>query len=93
MVVLNKNHQAIQQLNVYPNPATVQSTIEFIANTGTAKIELKDINGRTIYCTTAATTNGLNSLRLDNLNEMDAGIYFIKVMVADEVQVLKLIKQ
>lgn len=75
-------------LSVYPNPTTGLFTINLGANYDNTTILITDVNGKTVYQTTANQTSLIN---LD-LNQ-PAGIYFVSVTSESKHTVVKLIKQ
>jgi hypothetical protein len=93
-VGINESHFNNEVLNIYPNPATNQISIEFeLAETKNTFIEVKNILGQTIK-TIANTTlsKGTNKIEL-NLSDFANGIYFIQLHNDSKVVNKKFTKQ
>jgi hypothetical protein len=73
-------------INVYPNPTAGEFTIETISGLNKT-ITVSDISGRTII----ATTNNTEATQI-NLNEFANGIYTVKIVTANSVNVIKVVK-
>ncbi|MBY8962129.1 T9SS type A sorting domain-containing protein [Flavobacterium sp. D11R37] len=76
-----------ERISLYPNPANDKINIA-LANTGITKYTIADTNGRTI--TTGQLTEDINSIDIQNLEN---GVYFIKLNNADSDTNLKFIKE
>ena len=72
--------------NVYPNPFTDYTTIEFPDAVQTRKIELIDIHGNTVR---SLHNINSNSVRIQREN-LPSGIYFIRIQ-SDDIYVKKVI--
>jgi len=72
-------------ISIFPNPATDIVTVINILN---ANIQVYDISGKFIFSKT--NCNKTENFNLDNLN---SGIYFIKIQSEDEIITKKFIKQ
>jgi len=87
------NNPAIQEMNVFPNPANNQVNISaMLANPGNATIEMYDAIGN-LCQTIAAQTNGNIVSTSLNVNNMAKGIYFIKLKTSESMMMKKLIVQ
>jgi len=88
--VLSSVHQLAFNHNLvaYPNPTAGTFTIDLGATYDNTAILITDINGRTVYQTTAKQT-ALITLELDQ----PAGVYFVSVTSESKHTVVKLIKQ
>lgn len=65
-------------LNAYPNPATDELTLTFNTSKHDDKIELFDIQGRSVLANTDERETGQNTVKLD-VSQLNAGIYFARV--------------
>lgn len=75
-------------LSVFPIPTANTVTVNFIAKaTGTANIDLTDLNGRTISRQTVGVDTGLRTEMVD-LSNVSPGVYLVRVVV-DGHQLLK----
>jgi hypothetical protein len=95
IVTLSKNKVgASQKLKAYPNPFDNTVNIEFISNNNSnATVSFNDITGKLIFTTVQQTLTGFNTLQLDGLEKLKAGIYFITLDMHGEKHINKLIKQ
>ncbi|MFN9583514.1 MAG: T9SS type A sorting domain-containing protein, partial [Bacteroidota bacterium] len=92
VAVLTRSAKSIQQVSIYPNPATATTTVEFFTVETNASIQVADINGKIVYTTRMNTVEGLNTFVLNEVNTLDAGIYLVTIHAGNESQVFKLIK-
>jgi hypothetical protein len=91
-VVRIQNTEKAGAVSVYPNPFNAAYTVSInAAAAGTATMKMVDLQGKVVSEQTAALVKGLNAISFDDLNVM-AGVYFVKVTVDGETQVLKLVK-
>lgn len=88
-VLSNVNQLAFNHnLSLYPNPTSGTFTIDLGAAYDDTAILITDINGKTVYQTTANQASLIN-LELDQ----PAGVYFVSVTSENKHTVVKLIKQ
>ncbi|MBC8045678.1 MAG: lamin tail domain-containing protein, partial [Fimbriimonadaceae bacterium] len=77
-------------INVYPNPATTEFFVQLNLNSHqlqNAQFELCDASGKVIKRIYSIENNFFRIKR----NQLSAGVYYIKIIVADEVMVEKVI--
>ncbi len=80
-------------ISVYPNPATDQITIELSPkNSATVQLQLIDITGKLIAAVDAGVIQG-NYQHTMNTTGIAKGIYFLKVIAGDDVEVKKVVIQ
>jgi hypothetical protein len=92
-VMVSINAEASNGLSVYPNPFDDSYTVSLTANNaGAANIELFDIQGKMVNKQNKELTKGFNTVQIDNLVNLHTGIYFVKVTVDGETQVMKVVK-
>ena len=95
MLQVTYNAEALGNISIHPNPATELATVNFyVENNSAATIALTNYLGTVVYTQMVETQKGLNGIEL-SLNEIPAGIYFLKVSgvgIADSKS-FKLIKQ
>jgi choice-of-anchor B domain-containing protein len=79
-------------MNVYPNPfnSGLGITISVI-DPQEAVLEVTDITGRMVYSSSAQLNKGINTMGID-LPNASAGMYMIKVKIAESIFVQKVIK-
>lgn len=93
VVRVNKNAEAMNALSIHPNPFANSYRVSFDAvNAGTVNLKMVDLQGKVVAEQTSDTLKGLNEISFDNLHGLQAGIYFVKITVDGETQVLKLVK-
>jgi hypothetical protein len=87
---------AIQKANgisVHPNPFAATVDITLIASVdAVVQIEIADIQGRNINSVHANVIKGTNTVSIDHLDTLQPGVYFAKISIDGETQVVKLIK-
>jgi hypothetical protein len=67
-------------LTVTPNPATESATIRFISDHNTdVSLRLFDISGYSVWNRQYPAGKGMNTLQLDHLQELPAGIYILQL--------------
>lgn len=89
-LVSYRNPGIIQMLQVYPNPASEYLNVVF-DHTGNTAIQIIDMTGRTVY-STLHHAGGFTNMTLD-INQLNPGLYFLKVNAGDETGVLRFIKE
>jgi hypothetical protein len=91
---VKKSSNTLQSVSVFPNPVAGALNIEFVSATaGKATIQIFDINGRNVAQKNIQSIPGLNTLTMDEVAQLNAGVYFVKIESAGETQMVKLIKQ
>ena len=72
--------EALNSLNVYPNPAVDQLNVQLDLNSNVALIvELSDITGRTVF-TKQNTANGVQNIQIP-VQQLAAGMYNLEVTI------------
>jgi len=82
-------------IKVYPNPFTDRAEIQISLNKNSEiKANLYDNQGRIIWQSqTINSLIGLNNLQIDNLPNIPAGIYYIRVETETDNRYIKVVKQ
>jgi hypothetical protein len=94
IVRVNKNSNQIHSVSVYPNPFVNTTAVSLNTNSsGTAQVEITDIQGRLIGGESVSVQTGLNMIPVTTLSDARTGIYFVKITIDGESQVLKVVKQ
>jgi hypothetical protein len=76
----------VSALKLYPNP--LRDKLSVITNKAIISIEIVDIKGAILF-----KIQGLNKMEMNvNLSRLDAGIYFIKIKLLNEVLSEKFVK-
>ncbi len=83
----------VNSVLAYPNPFTTDYSVSFTAaKAGVANMELVTILGSTVSSVTTDITAGNNVLQINTVANLETGIYFVKLTVNGETQVIKLVK-
>ncbi len=89
IVTVNEKTKTDKGIKLYPNPFVNELVLELDMDlTGPVEMEIADINGKQVY---QHQFNNDTQI-ITNLEQLTAGIYFVKITVGDEVKVLKLMK-
>lgn len=81
-------------LNIYPNPANNQITLEFeLAETKNISIEIRNVLGQTVKTiSTNSFTKGSNKIEVE-VNEFSNGLYFLQLQIGNKTIRKKFIKE
>ncbi|OFX32607.1 MAG: hypothetical protein A2X08_08710 [Bacteroidetes bacterium GWA2_32_17] len=79
--IADNNMNKEQIINVYPSPFSSQLNVEFISEkSNNISIEIIDILGKTVYKTNKnIIPNDYNIIKINNINDLNSGIYFVKI--------------
>ena len=77
-------------LVVYPNPVVDILTVQNVSIEGNAVIEVLDIEGRVVISNQVSNVFGNYTI---DMNEIESGVYFVKVTTEDAVQKVRVVKQ
>jgi len=84
------DNDILMNVNIYPNPAYEQITIEHnIQTDNDIQIAIMDVNGRMVQAN-MIVNNSTTSL---NVNDLPSGVYFIQMMVDDRMITEKFVKK
>lgn len=79
--------------SIFPNPFSSTLTVSLDAETeGLLTAEVKDLAGKTLIILTQQIEAGNNTITLDNLSELKAGLYFLSITNGSKQQSIKVIK-
>jgi hypothetical protein len=93
IVMVTSNTENTNGLSVYPNPFTTDYAISLTATTDAkATVELFNVQGKQVNVQSKEITKGFNVIQVTNIEALQNGIYFVKVTVNGETQVMKLVK-
>ncbi|TSJ39005.1 GEVED domain-containing protein [Fluviicola chungangensis] len=73
---LSVDENALESVNLYPNPSTGLVYIESTLSTESFKLVITDVNGRVVETGSNSITNGINTVDLKNVQR---GTYFFKL--------------
>ncbi|MDZ4668623.1 MAG: BNR-repeat neuraminidase N-terminal domain-containing protein [bacterium] len=81
-------------VEAFPNPFESGLTLNFNNNeSGSAVIEVLDLNGKMVLSFAKDLEQGNSTIGVQEMNELSAGIYFLKVIRFHDIDVLKLVKR
>jgi aminopeptidase YwaD len=83
---INTDDNRYTILTIYPNPAQNYVNIKMPIKMHPSKISIIDINGKTVKIFIINDNSALL-----NLNELESGVYFVKVLAREMVEIKKLI--
>lgn len=80
-------------MQAYPNPFNDALTLAYQSPVRTeAYVNVLDINGKTILTQNFLAEEGAHTLPLKDVNTIDAGIYFVKMIINEQISLVKIIK-
>jgi hypothetical protein len=93
MVVVKKDAKTNESVSVYPNPFNDQITCTIEANTpNKISLMLIDISGKEVANSSVLVEPGVSTFDFNELGKLKNGVYFLKVLMDNEVKTIKLIK-
>ncbi|MCU0441864.1 MAG: T9SS type A sorting domain-containing protein [Bacteroidia bacterium] len=94
IVRVNSASENLKAISVSPNPFADNFNISVVATqNGDVSIELVDIQGRVVATSSAVVVEGANTLAVKEGANLKAGIYFARIYMNGETQVVKLVKE
>lgn len=92
IATVTKTDNVLGKVEVFPNPFNSEVNVSLIsAEEGSYTIELSDMQGRVISAESYRVQKGLNNIVLNNLSDLNAGVYFVKLSGAESMT-FKLVK-
>ena len=74
----------VKSLEIYPNPFTTNFTASFsAARTAKANMQLVNMKGQTVYNTTISVAKGFNAVQMNNLPDLQSGLYQVIIFNED----------
>ncbi len=92
VIGIKENAVSLNGINLFPNPFTQEVTIENTGNEGINSIKIMDISGRT-EMEIKPNDAFAKKIVLNNVKELNAGIYFAEIKTQSGCKVVKLMKQ
>lgn len=81
-------------VSVYPNPFEDNYTVTVdLQNDAEVEFVMTNIQGKTIATETVSAVKGNNNLPVTRFANLEAGVYFLRITVGGESQVIKMIKK
>ena len=93
IIRISLNGESKNSVAVFPNPFTNDFNISFVSNVeGNITYDIIDIQGKVIVSKSDFVMQGSNTIVIDNCNNLNNGIYFVRININGETQVMKLVK-
>jgi hypothetical protein len=93
VVAVNKEGEGKDVVAVFPNPFNEAYQLAFTTNAATkALVETVDMQGKVLLSKTVDVNNGRNNVTIPESTELQAGIYFVRVTLNNQVIIQKLVK-
>ena len=93
VVAVNKEGDGKDVVAVFPNPFNEAYQLALTTNAATkALVETVDMQGKVLLSKTVEVNNGINNVSIPESAELQAGIYFVRVTLNNQVVVKKLVK-
>lgn len=92
VIMVRKDKKKISGINLYPNPTATGSaaTVRFEATANSfVTLRVIDMAGRQLLQQQNKVSEGANSVALNNLNQLQPGIYIIQLSNGEELSVIK----
>lgn len=90
---LSISSEKANSIVVYPNPFSTEYQVSFQANNeGIAILETVDLQGKVVANKTVSIQAGINAIPVTEVDNLKAGVYFVRLTVNGETQVMKLVK-
>jgi hypothetical protein len=84
--VENELQSKINELTVYPNPATDDINLEFISESDIVSIRIIDCLGNCVFSSEYQRNPGINYLRIKPEN-INSGLYFLRMTYGKQIKV------
>lgn len=91
IVFLQVNTDKVNSISVYPNPFQNNLQVQIIPETPVS-VEILTSSGISVY-SIKTVSDAYGKLTLEGLNTIPVGVYFLKILGANEIYTQKLIKQ
>lgn len=93
-VIDNNMVEVLSSINIYPNPFSSKLSVNFSSEeNANGKLAVVDLTGRTVFEDEYFITEGSNTISLNELKNIPAGIYFLRMESGNSIVTSKLIKQ
>ncbi|MFA9214213.1 MAG: IPT/TIG domain-containing protein [Candidatus Methylacidiphilales bacterium] len=92
-IIKINNSAELSFLEAYPNPFENNFNIKFNAKSeGLVNIEITNIQGKNVNSMLSTVVKGTNTINLDDNINLKVGIYFVRITLNGESQVVKIVK-
>lgn len=93
-VIDNDKAEVLSSLSIYPNPFSSTFSVNFSSEENrNGKLAVVDMTGRTVFANEYLITQGSNTIRLNEIDNIPSGIYFLRMESGNSVITSKLVKQ
>lgn len=93
LVRITRNAESMNSMIVFPNPFNNEYNVSFnAAKAGIVTLETVNIEGKVVGTKTTTVTPGANTVPVVEAANLSAGVYFVRLTVDGETQVMKLVK-
>jgi hypothetical protein len=91
---LDDKEYTIEHVEIYPNPFISNLSIKLnAALAGDAQLGIVDLSRRMLAEQRLVIVDGANTISLNNLEELNKGINFVKITYNNQTKVYKLVKE
>ncbi|MES2560120.1 MAG: T9SS type A sorting domain-containing protein [Bacteroidota bacterium] len=93
IVSVSMGEDMMANLSIYPNPFEHTLHISLVsADDAKATVTITDIQGKKWYTAVSDLNKGINNLELTEVNNLQAGVYFVQVTMDGETKTYKVMK-
>jgi hypothetical protein len=80
------------EIKLFPNPIADYGVVELNTTAGEAQLDVIDLNGQTLHTLNVNCSDGLNTILMNDLNRLNAGIYVLRINNNGVYHYLKFVK-
>jgi hypothetical protein len=93
-IIDNDEASLLSEMKLYPNPFTSNFELSFVSEeNGNAQLAIVDMTGRIISENSHTIDQGSNTIMINGIKNIPAGIYFLRLESGNAVITSKLIKR
>jgi hypothetical protein len=93
-IIDNDEASVLTEMKLYPNPFTSSFDLDFISEEqGSGRLTIADMTGRSVYENNYVVEQGRNIINVNGLENVPAGIYFVRFQSKGSIVTSKLIRQ
>ena len=92
--IIGDNTELLTDITLYPNPFSTSFELSFRTEINLEnRLILTDMTGRNVFEQNYNSIQGMNHLKITDLQDIPSGIYFLRLETGNTIKTLKLIKQ
>ncbi len=92
--IIGDNIELVSDMMLYPNPFSTSFELSFRTEMNLEnRLVLTDLTGRNVFEQHYKSQQGMNHIKITDLQDIPSGIYFLRMETGNTVKTLKLIKQ